>query len=99
MLCICTYVLCIYHNRAVLVAVQTCDLCKASFSIVSLFPHRIVPVFRLITGLGNFEMSAAKSQAGGGGGGGGGQPTKANYTLYGDSEELNRQAATLYGLV
>ena len=44
-------------------------------------------------------MSAAKSQAGGGGGGGGGQPTKANYTLYGDSEELNRQAATLYGLV
>ena len=53
----------------------------------------------MITGLGNFEMSAAKSQAGGGGGGGGGQPTKANYTLYGDSEELNRQAATMNGLV
>ena len=37
---------------------------------------------RLITGLGNFEISSPKSQPG--------TNAKSTYTLYGDSEELNR---------
>jgi len=37
---------------------------------------------RLITGMGNFEMTSPKPQPG--------TNSKASYTLYGDSEELNR---------